>query len=797
MNFLKNKAGKLFLIAAAVILFIAAQLINENNKRTDSAGTDTYNIPDSQFIIGAFNNAKDINYEYQERLSFNTWHEYTGPYGGWQNDGNDHFDKDVSSYTNTVQKVIAQNSKRRMRTIMNRPITEYLISGQRIDYQCESIPADFKASDYWFYAYNNSVSKSGGTDYSITDIRDEEYGAESTVKYCDRKGSFNDNAILINSGMRANREFTYMQTNAWMKDNAYKWYVMPRIRIDKEFASDARNDTVTVCRVVLHGWNGQAFKEITLRVMNFKENGTYDGGYKEVYNFSGQQVRAEISTGEVDSYLVHPGGQTFYWEGEKNETDIKVYWTGKCSAWFDRVRVENQPAHEYLTLKDKRWIDKVDEEVRLALMDYDANYPVPNYFYFEECQMSHFPVIKELNRQITETSKRKTELVIWLNYDLFKLHIPQSWKYNLDADLLKRYLYDDYGLRTIVMGAYSLEGWADKDGVDKHRSSFHPTTLSASGYNKLAGILSEPKPPAEYDTWLQEHFDDSEHLSGVNYSYISKLMYGLSKKGMRIINCPQAHLWHQGGHKLKEPSNEELELQANLALTYNARGIWWFAYMADPTNFKDDYFCRGIMEYERHGAIPTPRVSNVYGQDKFKAVCEIDALLKKRSEYVMRFNPTNTKTCTYSLSGERNTFLLETFFSDIITYKTGDRNCSGDNPGGSNPQGMVYECNADRYLQAAVFKANGDDVTKYFMIVNRRCSPYIDNSSEEKTGGMRFIRIKFDTDPKEFAGSDKWRIINIDNGNVVAKFIKNSGTLIDLGFYRPGMGVMYKIEAVK
>jgi len=203
------------------------------------------------------------------------------------------------------------------------------------------------------------------------------------------------------------------------------------------------------------------------------------------------------------------------------------------------------------------------------------------------------------------------------------------------------------------------------------------------------------------------------------------------------------------------------------------------------------------MEYERHGAIPTPRVSNVYGQDKFKAVCEIDALLKKRSEYVMRFNPTNTKTCTYSLSGERNTFLLETFFSDIITYKTGDRNCSGDNPGGSNPQGMVYECNADRYLQAAVFKANGDDVTKYFMIVNRRCSPYIDNSSEEKTGGMRFIRIKFDTDSKEFAGFDKWRIINIDNGNVLTEFRKNSGTLIDLGFYRPGMGVMYKIEPVK
>lgn len=797
MNNIKNKAGKILFIVAAGMFLLIALSVKQKAENTGFIGTVSYSVPDSQFIIGAFNNAKDINYEYQEKLGLNTWHEYTGPYGGWQNDNNDHFDKDISSYTNTVQKVITQNSKKNMRTIMNRPITEYLVSGQRIDYQCESIPADFKSNDYWFYAYNNSALKSGGDNYSITDISDKEYGTESIVKYCDRKGNVNDNAILINSGMRANREFTYTQTNAWMKDNAYKWHVMPRIRIDKNFASDSKNDTITVCRITIHGWNGQPFKEIALRVMNFKENGTYDGGYKELYNFSGQQTKSEISTGEVDSYLVNPGGQPFYWEGEKNETDIKIYWTGKCDAWFDRVRVENVPAHEYLTLKDKRWIEKVDEEVKLSLENYDKNYPVPNYFYFEECQMSHFPVIKEVNRQITETSNGRTELVIWLNYDLFKVHIPQSWKYNLDADLLKRYLYDDYGLRTIVMGAYALEGWADKDGVDKYRSSFHPHTLASSGYNKLAGILSEPKPPAEYDKWLQEHFDDAEHLSGVNYSYISKLMYELSKKGMRVINCPQAHLWHQGGHKLKEPSNEELELQANLAMSYNARGILWFAYMADPSNFKDDYFCRGIMEYERHGAIPTPRTTNVYGQNKYEAVCRIDAFLKRRAEYATRFNPAQTKTGTFRLSGERNTFLSETFFSDIVSYKIGDRECTKDNPGGSNPPGMVYECNEDRYLQTSVFKTYGDDAVKYFMIVNRRCSPFIDNSTEEKSGGKRFIRIKLDANSNEFADYNKWRIVDIDNGNVVAEFDKKAGALIDLGFYRPGQGVMYKIEPVK
>jgi hypothetical protein len=138
---------------------------------------------------------------------------------------------------------------------------------------------------------------------------------------------------------------------------------------------------------------------------------------------------------------------------------------------------------------------------------------------------------------------------------------------------MKQYLYDDYGLRTIVMGSYALEGFALSEPVDDHRSSYHPNTLSNSDYNRDSGILSVPLSPAPYDTWLQEHFDDNGYPWGVNYSAMMKLIYDLSKNGMRIINGAQAHLWFSPGHKLKEPSNEELELQANLSLTNNVKGL--------------------------------------------------------------------------------------------------------------------------------------------------------------------------------------------------------------------------------
>jgi len=587
MSYLKSIAVKLFILLSVGLLFLATQFTNPNANETGYSNTTANPVPDSQFTIGAFANGIDLGYTYQGALKLNTWHQYTGPLAGWLGIDSDYYNANTSSYGPLVSAKINNNFNiAGMRTLSDRPIIEYLVSGQRIDYQCEQIDSGFAADPYWFYAYNNSVIVNNNTNYQISDVNDTQYGNNSKVKYCHKinNGGTNqplENDVLINSGLRANRELAFIQTNDWMKDDAYEWYVMPRIRIDTTFASDANNDTATVCNIVLYGYNDSIVKEIPLRVKNFKDNinnsYVYDGNYKEMYNFTLGQTKLEIDTAEIRHHFIHPGGNPFDWD-LTNNTDIEVYWSGKCDMWIDRVRLENRPAHEYLTLKNSEWIEKVDAETGWASQNFDPSNPKPNYIYFEECQMSHFPAIKELNRQITTNSGGKTELVVWLNYDLFKAHVPNCWNYQFNANMLKTYLYDSSGLRTIVMGSYALEGWHDTDRVDACRRSFHPSTLTNSIYDKEHGILSNFKSPTEYDTWLQEHFDDPVNLSGVNYSYISKLMYELSKQGMRIINCPQAHLWHSKGHKLKEPSNEELELQTCLGITYNAKGTMYFAY---------------------------------------------------------------------------------------------------------------------------------------------------------------------------------------------------------------------------
>ena len=789
---------KVFILTAIAALFLASQFTSPSAGEKGVSNTTTNPVPDSQFIVGAFENGSDTNYSYQGELKLNTWHKYTGPGGGWPNVLNDNINGTISQYGPYIISRIGENINHGMRTLMDRPVIEYIVSGQRIDYQCENIADNFQANPYWFYAYNNSTLVNNSTHYSINDVNDPSHGIETEVKHCHKlDGTTLDNDISINSSIRANRELAFNQTNPWLRDNAYKWYIMPRIRIDTSYALGTEHNDNEVCKLIIRG-KTRVLKQVVLRVKDFKFNGVYDGQYKEFYNLDYPED-LELSENEITNYFID--SEPFdYGPNHVNNTDIEIYWSGNCDMWIDRVRLENVPARQYFDITDpyhQDLVDKVEAEIGWAQQS-GSESPKPNYFYFEECQMSHFPLIKALNQQINSEPGNKNELVIWLNYDLFKAHVPDCWDYQFNAEMLKRYIYTEYGLRNIVMGSYALEGWEIQDSVGNHRISYHPSTLSNLDYSKIDGMLSYKKTtPSEYDTWLQEHFDDPTHPSGVNYTHISKLMFSLSKEpDMRIINCPQAHLWFKEGHKLKEPSNEELELQANLALTNNAKGLIWFTYIADKTTFDSSYYCRGIMDNDPNGPIPIPRTSNVYGQNKYLKVCQIDSMLEKRGPYMISFDPLLTKNCIYRLGDERDAFLSSTYFSSIITYKPGSGSppCTADNPVGSPPSGLTFECNEERYLQAATFERSTGDINKYFMVVNRRCSPYKQDDNEN--GGRRFIRVRFDANSSEFANFNNWKIIDIDSNKTVTVFDKRATALLDLGWYNPGQGKLYKVAPV-
>ncbi len=85
-------------------------------------------------------------------------------------------------------------------------------------------------------------------------------------------------------------------------------------------------------------------------------------------------------------------------------------------------------------------------------------------------------------------------------------------------------------------------------------------------------------------------------------------------------------------------------------------------------------------------------------------------------------------------------------------------------------------------------------MNKYFMIVNRRCSPYINDDNENNRGGKRLIKIKFDANSNEFNGFNDWVITDLETGNKVLTFDKRYSTLLNLGDYQPAQGRLYKIS---
>jgi hypothetical protein len=740
--------------------------------------------------------------------NLNTWHKYTAAIEpstnntaeGWLEMGylnyilEDRYENDISDYRDKIQARISANRTRGMRSIMDRPKTGYLAYGQRSDYQCEQEGHLAQShQDYWFYTYNNSVHNQG---LFITDIQDNSaHGSGEMVKQClTIPSSPGSNAGYIVSGLKANHEQANDQYGYMKGDKECKWYVMPRIRIPTGLTNSTQ-----VCRIEVLDWNGNTIVTEDLNAGNFKDNnGNYDGKYLQEFYFNPPNPPSAIPI--TEGQICPPPSKDFTnWTTSNIQTDFRVYWYGQCDMWIDYVRVENEPAH--LLLKGLRddWIR--DEVSQLALYtSTNAGY-VPNHFYQEEMEFNCIPCIGYINQIIQdEASQHGVELSLMtnINYELFKVHVPTCWTgYDMSSSQLKRFIVDSGYVKNIVATSYPLWGFPEEN-----RKSYHPSTLSTQDYSKNDGILSYVTSSTDfYDEWLQNQFDGNV-TSYDRLIKVLKLFDGVTKQSpnTRLINLHQNHLWWNNCDcaNLKEPSNEELDVLANLALSYGAKGLLSFLYISSNDFTHPTEYYRGITE-PCVGCIPNPRTTNVYDQNKWVKMGEInDRLKNKWGPTLMSFNNQDRHSYIYRL--ERNTCLNETYFHDIITYKPGSglpANCYEDNPfpGQNPPQGLTYECYEDRYLQVATFRESSSEggTYPYFMIVNRRCSPYIDESSENNRGGKRNVRVIFDAGHSELSGYNNWEIINVEDGSVVGSFNKTVLTLVDLDWFMPGEGKIYHL----
>ena len=81
------------------------------------------------------------------------------------------------------------------------------------------------------------------------------------------------------------------------------------------------------------------------------------------------------------------------------------------------------------------------------------------------------------------------------------------------------------------------------------------------------------------------------------------------------------------------------------------------------------------------------------------------------------------------------------------------------------------------------------------MIVNRRCSPVVTSNLSEESG-KRSVTIKLDSNYSDFSGFNNWSIYDLEKDTLIKTFDKRTISTVNLGWYLPGEGKLYKIVPV-
>ena len=785
---------------------INTEISTEYGKEKEFSSSPSSFTQDTTFLIGAIESGIDTGFQNLDDVGFNAWHKYTDGKYGWSNIGatGDSLFADINTYRAGVRNKLAAISSHGMKSIIHRPKIAMLCYGQRSDYQCDSVPLN---DDLWFYSFQSP-------NHVGIDTNDIWQGQTQRVRYCKRNIQTTDGgAGWVVSRLKSNSEqcATWADASGIISPDIKNWKVKPRIRIDTTFAQ--LNLNALVCNVKVIGQNGDTLRNADIRARNFSSPTiAYNGKYIEEYFF---EDWSDTSSLEIDGLWGSEVGRTARGndtvDHPYNKIDIQVYWYGNCDMWIDYVRVDNFVADRLLSgidLEFNNWLSWEAQDIAC----YSQSSAIK--FYLELFAFSNIPCMSYVSQKLNDLCTKDITVTALMSPLYMHMIVPWNERFSvMNAGHVITNYVEKVGLTDILIANYPF--YTNKQSFPYQEETFSkiPNTLPVTSGN---GVLANAIPPANYDTWLQDNLDHSpayfEEGSTMSYPWTDtarqwegafrwsmELGDAISKtKDIPFLYNGQSHLWYYAeGESHKEPTNEEMEMIANVSLTYGVRGLLYFFYgwwdggiNNGDTCLYPDCFGRGFVDPGN-----VPRDTNAYGQNKWEMIKNQVQRLKTWEPYIMSFDNANRKS--YILRLERNDLISETFFNDVITYKPfgSAQACVEDDPG-SNPSGMVYECKEDRYLQVAAFQ-NTEPNTKYFMVVNRRCSPYLnDSTNNDNNGGRRFVKIKLDSLHSDFTGFNNWSVINVENDSVVAAFDKRMKADINLGWFLPGEGKLYKLAPV-
>ncbi len=578
------------------------------------------------------------------------------------------------------------------------------------------------------------------------------------------------------------------------------WHLKPMVRIK---TSDFNNSLIQediVFSIKIYNFHSDTIKTIPIRVKDFKVdsgNTTYNGEYIEKFNVSS----AFLNVSGTDLRIGIEPKNISNWNNNCH-MDFKIEWPGNVDVWFDKLTVDDDVAND---LFNGAYDQDIQNEANAADGTNTSILLNTDFFYcIDELTYSVLPCINYVQEKYKASRTAHQSL---------KLNVANSqWMFAK-------------GLKNNNVGIKHLMSLNHPDRLNLDIAELplcFPENLRLSGPSASAPLQSEisGKPADIYNNELQGKIgaENVQNSIGDWGSYLKQVSdtrkaarENLTTANMYFSVQPQLqsnmsysqtnHVWEN----TREPTNEELQMQAMISIAHGADGLdwWWVPSLNEDFNIDSGSVVYGLdgilLDYSPSNphTYLKRRNSNMFGQDKFSYVASMNLKLKNWKPWLDRIK----WQAGYSLHAEYSSAMTG-YISNIKSMKGVYGSTSSPDPSLLHIGNDSDATNADKFWEIAFFDPNpadtqnANDHSKYFLIANRRCYPTKIIFPES----VRGVQIRFNKN--NLYGFNNWRItdVNTDSSIVFNKITEDYvdlGTrLTSLGFFQPGEGKLFRLQPV-
>ncbi len=453
---------------------------------------------------------------------------------------------------------------------------------------------------------------------------------------------------------------------------------------------------------------------------------------------------------------------SYYTPQKKSRVDYRIYWYGEAEVLLDYVRIDDEWAHFLfadpngkLQGNKYRFGERIESEVK-ALSDL----PGFGYFYLDEFYYNNIPCVAEVLRRIKSVNP---------NTGIMMLGPPAvGIAAGIKNELSWQETYDYMESQGLLADFALTQTYPFFDYLPL------PPNLRRPDVNLFPGTV---KYTVASDN---EDYNDAINNEAITHRNIFKTIADKlrRKSGLAFVSTIQTHSVETNFiyaptcdripdyERKREPTNEEISLQAYYSMTYGAKQIHYFMMFSDMRTREcgsatRKYFDWGLTYYDTQG-LQRGRDTNYYGQKKWNFIKSLDSNLMKIGSYMYERNNLSYDYTISIVAGERYKYI-----ADLKSYYRKDTPPYDYHFAKSDPTSKTY-------WEIGFFSNPVSPSLKYFLVLNKRCVP------EKSQGQGDYRKVRLYLNFSELQESDNWALVNPITGSRIEfnKSVISDGLLI-------------------